>query len=262
MLRLFLSVCFIATTGHSALLMAQEAQPSITQESEEAAPALVSLTVIDTYLELHTGPGRGYPIFHVIEKGQPVTVLKRRSNWYYVSDRRQRKGWVKQKGLARTIAPTGLPAALPDVQHGDFLAQRARVGFALGQQENADTATLMAGFRLMSFAGIEAEYGQIFDDQYDGISYGLNIIVEPIQSWAFSPFISKGLGKQDWKQKSKGEVGQNNNVHTEYEFTGVGINYYIGLNFVVRGEYRKVYFSGDNGSVSNTAWRLGFSSFF
>lgn len=265
MLRLLLAVCFLTTLGQSASLLAQETQAFTikeTEESKEVKPPLVSLTVIDTYLELHTGPGRGYPIFHVIEKGQLVTVLKRRSNWYYVSDRRQREGWVKQQGLARTIAPTGLPAALPDIQHGDFLAQKARVGFALGQQENADTATLMAGFRFTSFAGMEAEYGQIFDDQYDGISYGLNIFVEPIKSWTFSPFISKGIGKQDWKKKSKGVVGTNNSVHTEYEFTGVGINYYIGLNFVVRGEYRKVYFSGDNDSVSNTAWRLGFSSFF
>ena len=242
--------------------MAQESLANPVNDPEEIEVKLVSLTVIDTYLELHTGPGRGYPIFHVIEKGQQVTVLKRRSNWYYVSDRRQREGWVKQQGLARTIAPTGLPAALPDIQHGDFLAQKARVGFALGQQEKADTATLMAGFRLLSFAGIEAEYGQIFDTQYDGISYGVNVFIEPIKSWAFTPFISKGIGKQDWKIKDKSAVGPSHSIHTDYEFTGIGINYYIGLNFVVRGEYRKVYFSSNNDSVSNAAWRLGFSSFF
>jgi hypothetical protein len=222
----------------------------------------VQLSVIDTYLELHTGPGRGYPIFHVMEKGETVYVHSRRTNWFYVSDRRNRQGWVKQEGLARTLAPTGLPAALPNTKHGDFLAQQGRVGFSLGQQGNADTATVMAGYRLLSFAGIEAEYGQIFGSQIDGITYGASLLIEPIKSWSFTPFISKGYGWQEWKEKTKQQVGANNSFNSRYEYTGVGINYYIGYNFVVRGEYRKVYLTGDNDSLSNSAWRLGFSSFF
>ncbi len=262
MLRLFLILFFAGPIGFSMTAFSRGYSPPKPQLTKMIPAPLVSLKVIDTYLDLHTGPGRGYPVFHVIEQDQQVTVLRRRSNWFYVSDRRNRKGWVKQESLARTLAPTGLPAALPDIQHGDFLAQKLRVGFALGQQEKADTATIMAGFRLLSFAAIEAEYGQIFDNQVDGISYGFNLILEPIKSWSFTPFISKGIGKQDWENKEKGEVGKANTFHTDYEFTGVGINYYIGLNFVVRGEYRKVYFSSDNDSVSNSAWRLGFSSFF
>ncbi len=233
--------------------------PSDTTKSQE--PDVVKLSVIDTYLELHTGPGRGYPIFHVIEQGQIVKVLRRRSNWFYVSDRRNVQGWVKQQGLARTLASTGLPAALPDIQHGDFLAQQGRIGFSLGQLGNAYTSSVSAGYRILSFAGIEVEYGQIFRDLEDGTSYGASIIIEPIKSWSFTPFISKGLAWQDWKKKTVSSVGSNT-FHSNSEFTGAGINYYIGLNFVVRGEYRQVLFTQNNVSTSNTEWRLGFSSFF
>lgn len=222
----------------------------------------VQLTIIDSYLELHTGPGRGYPIFHVLEQDETVFVHRRRTNWFYVSDRRLRSGWVRQEGLARTLAPTGLPAALPETKHGDFLAQQGRVGFSMGQQGNVETAAVMAGYRLLSYAGIEAEYGQIFGKEIDGITYGISIMVEPIKDWSFTPFISKGFGWQEWQKKQKQQVGANKTIDSQYEYTGLGINYYIGYSFVVRAEFRNVYLQGDNGTSTNSAWRLGFSSFF
>jgi len=221
----------------------------------------VQLSVIDSYLELHTGPGRGYPIFHVMEEGETVYVHRRRTNWFYVSDRRLRQGWVRQEGLARTLAPTGLPAALPETKHGDFLAQQGRVGFALGTQGNAETATVMFGYRLLSYAGVEFEYGQIFDKNIDGTTQGISIMFEPIKDWSFTPFISKGIGRQEWQQKTKQQVGSVTNKN-EYEYTGVGVNYYIGYSFVVRAEFRSNYIKGDNDALNNNAWRLGFSSFF
>jgi len=233
----------------------------------------VQLKVIDSYLELHSGPGRGYPIFHVIEQGQSVKVHTRRTNWFFVSDRRDRQGWVKQEALARTLASTGLPAALPDVEHGDFLAQQARIGFAIGKQQQANTTTAMAGFRVLSWAEVELEYGENFGTTFDnavldGSSYGASFIIEPFQlvdfvaKWPITPFISKGIGKQTLLKKTKSEVGLTNIFKNDYEFTGVGINYYIGFNFVVRGEYRKIFLNGDRGNLSEDAFRVGFSSFF
>lgn len=222
----------------------------------------VELIVIDTYLEMHSGPGRGYPIIHTMEQDEPITVLRRRGSWYQVANRHNKKGWIQQEKLARTIAPSGLPAALPDTQHGDYLAQQGRIGFSLGQQGNAETANLVAGFRLFSFVGAEVELGQIFGTSIDGTSYGASLLFEPIKSWSFTPFISTGAGRQSWKQKEKLNVGNSNEFNSTYTFIGGGINYYIGYNFVVRGEYRQVSLSGDNDSLRNSAWRIGFSSFF
>lgn len=230
--------------------------------SDKPQNELVRLSVIDSFIELHSGPGRGYPIIHTIEQGDEVNVYKRRGNWYLVSDRRLRQGWVTQEKLARTIAPTGLPAALPDIRHGDYLAQKFRVGFSLGKQDDDETAQVMVGFRLLSFASLEIEGGQIFADDIEGYSYGGNLLIEPIQSLSFTPFISHGYGKQVFQQKETLNVGRNNHYDSDYRFTGAGINFYIGLNFVMRGEYRKMHISGDNGSTSNSAWRIGFSSFF
>jgi hypothetical protein len=222
----------------------------------------VKLIVMDTFLEMHSGPGRGYPVIHTMEQSEPIHIIRRRGSWYQVSNRHHKSGWIQQEKLARTIAPSGLPAALPETQHGDYLAQQGRIGFSLGQQGNAETATLMAGFRLFSFMGVEFEYGQIFGNSIDGTSYGANLLLEPIKSWSFTPFVIAGIGKQTWKQKEKQNVGSHNEFNSDHTFVGAGINYYIGYNFVVRGEYRQVSLTGDNDSLENSAWRIGFSSFF
>ncbi len=219
------------------------------------------LEVIDPYLELHTGPGRGYPKFHVVEQGEKVHVISRRANWYYVDSGRGRAGWVKQEGLGRTMAENSMPAALPDTDHGDYLAQQARVGFSLGTQADVETVHINVGYRVFSWLGAEAEIGQIFHQDYNLDSRGINLLLEPIKSWSFTPFLSTGMGKQNQVQKVVNSVGDSK-LHTDYEFVGAGINYYIGFNFVVRGEYRNLKVKAPNQTVSNAVWRVGFSSFF
>lgn len=44
------------------------------------------------YLELHTGPGRGYPVFDVVAQGDSVIVLFRRTQWLKVRTRRGVEG--------------------------------------------------------------------------------------------------------------------------------------------------------------------------
>ena len=52
------------------------------------------VAVADPYLEMHTGPGRGYPIFHVVDRGEQVEILMQRTDWYQVRTERGIEGWV------------------------------------------------------------------------------------------------------------------------------------------------------------------------
>lgn len=222
----------------------------------------LQLQVIDPYLEMHTGPGRGYPIFHTVERDAVVDVVSRRTNWYFVRDHRQREGWVKRESLGRTLASTGIPAALPDTRHGDYLKSQMRVGFTVGQQEQAETTTGVFGYRLSNWLGVEAEGGQIFGESIDGYTYGASVMAEPFGQWKIAPFVSYGRGKQLWEKKEKLQVGSQQQHNSDYDFTGIGLNYYIGFNFLVRAEMRAMKVKGRNDTVSNTAWRIGFNSFF
>src|SRR5690606_41903327 len=48
--------------------------------SAEAKDEPRKILIADPYIELHSGPGRGYPIFHVVERGREVYIIKRRTD--------------------------------------------------------------------------------------------------------------------------------------------------------------------------------------
>jgi uncharacterized protein YraI len=69
--------------------------------ARDATP--IAVEVADAYLELHTGPGRGYPVTSVIPRGDRIKVLKRRTDWYLLRDNRGHEGWAKRQAMALTL---------------------------------------------------------------------------------------------------------------------------------------------------------------
>ncbi|MDX1693301.1 MAG: SH3 domain-containing protein [Ketobacteraceae bacterium] len=218
------------------------------------------LVVVEPFIELHTGAGRGYPIHFVIEQGEEVALIKRRTNWYKVRSDEGKEGWVEASQLGRTLQPSGLPADLPSVGHGEYLKSRWRIGFTTGQLEAADAYSIIVGYRPFSYLGVEAEAGEVFDASVTGEYLGMNVILEPFTQWRFSPFVSLGGGNMVFEQRQKlaGEVIDN----AEYFSGGLGAQTYLGRNFVVRAEYRIYSVSTVNEEVELSEWKFGFSSFF
>ena len=68
-----------------------------------AEDPLRQVAVADPYLELHTGPGRGYPVFHVVERGESVSVVLQRTDWYLVRTDRAIEGWVNRDQMELTL---------------------------------------------------------------------------------------------------------------------------------------------------------------
>lgn len=52
------------------------------------------------FLELRTGPGNGYPVFYVSERGQAVALVKRRNDWLQVMGSTGARGWVRDDYFA------------------------------------------------------------------------------------------------------------------------------------------------------------------
>ena len=65
--------------------------------------AAVRVKVAEPFVEIHTGPGRGYPVFHVVERDAPLTLEYRRAGWIKVSTVRGRVGWVPREALLATL---------------------------------------------------------------------------------------------------------------------------------------------------------------
>ena len=63
------------------------------------------VVVQDAYLEFRTGPGRGFPVFHVVDRGESVELLRRRTDWIKVRVDGGKEGWVNRSQLERTLTP-------------------------------------------------------------------------------------------------------------------------------------------------------------
>ena len=93
--------------------------------------------VAEPYIELHTGPGRGYPVFHVVDRGNQVSVIKRRTDWFLVRTARGKEGWVKRAEMQLTLTPAGEKTAFAEAGLGDFSRRRWEGGVLAGDFEGA-----------------------------------------------------------------------------------------------------------------------------
>ena len=223
------------------------------------------LEVIDPYLELHTGPGRGYPIFYVIEEGERVEVITRQPGWYEVRSRNNQLGWVPEKQIARTMQASGEPADLPTVSYGDYLTKGWLVGFSSGafskgELKNADNLKVTVGYRPLSWLVLEAESGKFYAPETRGSYLGLNIVVEPVSRWKLSPAIFYGGGTMDIEAQP--ELVPLGFSSSDMENYGLRVNYYVGRNFLVNIEHRWFDVSIDDNNVELEGWFIGFNTFF
>ena len=84
--------------------------------------ALLQVKVAEPFVEVHTGPGRGYPVFHVVERDASLTLLFQRAGWIKVETLRGRVGWVPRRALTATLDGKGQPPVMTRLGHEAFLS--------------------------------------------------------------------------------------------------------------------------------------------
>lgn len=223
--------------------------------------ANIQVEIIDSFADMHTGPGRGYPVFHTVEQGDNIKLLKRKGHWYYAQSPSGTKGWIPSTQLARTMKSNGVPVYIPSSDRGDFLTSLWRVGFSTGQFEKSNDFSIFAGYQALSWLGAEIEYGEVFNSDSNTDYYSFNVLVEPYSKWKLTPYLLLGVGKMTFDEKQKDSNKALNNA--PFNSYGIGLNYYIGFNFVLRSEYRWYSASANtNHDYDFNEWKLGFSTFF
>ena len=70
------------------------------------ARAPIEVVVKDAYIDLHTGPGRGYPVTISVERGVTIQLLRQRTDWIEVRTARGQRGWVHRSQLFAVTSPT------------------------------------------------------------------------------------------------------------------------------------------------------------
>jgi hypothetical protein len=226
-----------------------------------AARELLQLFVTQPYLELHTGPGRGYPVTQVVARGESVDVLFRRTDWFKVRTERGVEGWASARELQLATLADGSQFQVKMGDRAGFASHRWESGVFAGDYAGA---TLIAAFGALSLTDnlkIEVGVSQYTGNVSDGelVEIGLAHVFMP--EWRFSPLVDLGTGYR-WVQP-KATLATPVDRSDEVGYYGVGARFYLTRRFFLRGDFRKyVVFTRTNENEVNEEWRLGFGFFY
>jgi hypothetical protein len=239
-----------------AVLLAWVLLPAVS-----AAREYLQLFVTEPYLELHTGPGRGYPVFHVVPRDASVTVLFRRTDWFKVRTERGVEGWAAQRDMLKTVLADGSPFKFELGDRAGFTSHRFEMGVFAGAYGGANLISGYLSVSLNSQLAVEAAGGQFLGRFSNGEfgDIGLAHVISPESRW--SPFLTIGTGIVHTEPKATLVTPTNRTEQTAY--VGGGIRYYLTRRFFLRGEYKAHYiFTTRNENEEADEWKLGFAFFF
>jgi hypothetical protein len=244
----------------------QTAAPSSTP-APPAAPAgsglqaAERLMVAEPYIELHTGPGRGYPVFFVVPRGEAVVVTLRRTDWYKVRTPDGREGWVDRRQLETTLTEAGGTKTFRDLLLDDYLARRVELGAAWGRFKGDPMLKAWTGYRLADALALEASLGQV-QGAFSGTTFWhLNLVAEPWSDRRWSPTFAIGFGQ--FRNVPNASLVDAINTNARLANASLGLRWHLSDRFMVRADYT-VYtaFVADTRSTEYRAVTGGLSFFF
>lgn len=238
------------------LLFAVAINPSIA--ADEPPPIA---RVVEPFIELHTGAGRGYPVFYIAERGESVTLLKQRTDWIKVRTHKGKEGWVHVEEMAKTIDENGNTLAVLNPDLSDYRNRRWEGGALAGLFDNTDSIGIYGAYHFTRNLSVEVEYSEYFGTFSNGRYATVSLVNQPFPNWRLSPFFTLGAGQIEIEPKSV--LVQTEDRNDDMLNVGVGLRYYWTRNFLVRFQYKNyvVLTSRDDDEVIDE-WKIGFSTFF
>ena len=217
--------------------------------------------VAEAFIELHTGPGRGFPVFYVLERGEQISLLKKKTQWYKVEAREGQLGWVHEDTMEETLTPTGEAFVSSRRQQADFQNRLFEAGVMSGDYGGATSLSLYGGWNWTENIATELSVTQALGKVSDISFATLNILHQPFPEWRFSPYFKLGTGII--RTKPKATLIRTLDRTDETLHVGLGIKAYVSRQFFIRAEYsRHTILTSRNDNDEVEEWKIGFSVFF
>jgi hypothetical protein len=226
--------------------MAEEAMPSTTEivssksEAEaKDAPELgtdgegkvfYKVTIADPFIELHTGPGSGYPIFYVVDRGTEVSVIRRKTDWFRIETSNGKTGWASRDQMRETLLPTGEKFKVVEMGLDDFSKRKWIVGFSGGELESTPVFSAFTGYSFTENMTGEFHLGKSVGDISSATYYKGNLVMQPFPDLKYSPYLTLGLGEIK-VDPSVILISANKDKNNFAQF-GLGLQRYISRSFL------------------------------
>ncbi len=250
--------CVRTLVGTTLLGLALAAAPAPAW-ADDANPE--RLQVADAFLELHTGPGRGYPVFYVVERQRWVVVELRHTDWFRVRAEGGQQGWVHRDQLAQTLTAGGARKAFRDVLLDDFLGRRLELGGAVGRFKSESLLKLWLNYRLADTVAAEITSGQV-QSVFSGTElWSLSLTSEPWSDRRWSPFLSVGIGQ--FRNIPNTSLVDAAPVNARMAHATLGLRWHLTQRFTARLDW-SLYtaFVADQRSTEYRALSAGLAFFF
>jgi hypothetical protein len=264
------ALALVLSTLLASVVQAQSAPaPEPTPAPTTAAPTVIDdalLTVADPYLQLHTGAGRGFPVFHVVARGQTVRILLRSTDWYRVKLEPSPQageviGWVHRRQLETTLTAAGGTKTFRDLALDDYLARRLFMGGAWGRFDGAPMLKLSAGYKLSDTLSLQGDVGQV-QGRFSGTNFWhVGLHSEPWSDKRFSPFFGIAVG--NFKNFPNTTLVDASPTDARLAQAVLGVRYYWSDRFLLQGDW-SLYTANvsDQRSTEYRAATIGVAFFF
>jgi len=232
------------------------ATPAVSREKE-----YLQVFVTAPYLELRSGPGRGFPVFNVAERNESVRVLYRRTDWFKVRTEKGVEGWAAQRDMLRTVLADGTPFKFDLGDRAGFTSHNFEMGVFAGDYGGATLVSGYGSYSLNSQLAVELAVGQFLGKFDNGVTGDLGFTHVLVPEWRISPFLMLGTGLVHVSPKATLVEPSDRTEQTAY--VGGGLRFYLTRRFFLRAEYKShVVFTNRNANEKVDEWKLGFAFFF
>lgn len=220
----------------------------------------LTLNIEVPFVELHSGPGVGYPVVNVIEKNEQVTVLVKRTSWLKVEDKRGNQGWFHQDALIQ-VSNAGETIELNTIERSDYQQRHWEGGVMFGDLAGANFYNVSLGYVFNPVISTEISIGKSQGDISDNTLYDLMLFSQPFPDLTISPYVGVGVGIINTEPHSVlADAKKRENTLIS---TAIGAKYYLARNFLLRAEYKYSLVLTDlDNNEEIKLWKLGFSVFF
>ncbi len=193
--------------------------------------------IADPYIEMQTGPGRGFPIFHVVDRHEWIEIIKRKTDWFKVRTEKGKTGWVERSQMERTLTEAGTEKSFRDVLINDYLSRRFEFGVSGGDFSGDPIVIARLGYKFTENILLEFSYGEVAGDFSSSDIYSLNIISTPFPKWRVSPNFTIGYGR--FENKPRATLVDAEDTDSDLANAGIGARFYLTERFFIRADYRR-----------------------
>ncbi len=225
------------------------------------AVAYQRVQVQDPYMDMHTGPGRGFPAVQVVERGEWVEILMRKTDWFKVRTENGKEGWVVRSQMEKTLTGAGVRKNFRDVLMDDYLKRRLEVGFAAGRFDGDPSLSVRSSYRFNNFIVGEINLSQVSGVFSSSRIVDLSLQIAPYSDNRFSPYFNLGFGH--FKNEPKAPLVNALDTSATTAVVGVGLRVYLTRRFIVRADFKNyVVMIDTDRNEEFQQWLTGFSFFF